>query len=176
MNAPLTAQPKIKWLISIISIVVPIVVAILFYAPKIDVGSKLTFLPAFNALINFTCSVLLILALIAIKQGNRKKHERLMTTTIALSGLFLVSYVIYHATSEPTPFGGTGFIKYFYYFILITHVVLAAAILPLVLITYVRALSEKFDKHKKIAKITWPLWLYVTLTGVLVYLMISPYY
>jgi putative membrane protein len=99
-----------------------------------------------------------------------------MTTAIVLSVVFLVSYVLFHAATEPTKFEGTGAVKGIYYFILITHILLSAAIVPLVLISYVRALTEQFDRHRKIAKITFPLWLYVTSTGVIVYLMIAPYY
>jgi putative membrane protein len=99
-----------------------------------------------------------------------------MTFAIVLSVLFLLSYVTFHAATEPTKFGGEGFIKSLYFFLLISHILLAIAIVPLVLISYVRALSEKFDQHRKIAKITLPIWLYVTSTGVIVYLMIAPYY
>lgn len=99
-----------------------------------------------------------------------------MSSAILVSVLFLLSYVAYHLTTSSTPYGGEGWDRKIYFFILITHIVLSAAIVPMVLITYVRALSEKFDKHKKIARITLPIWLYVTITGVVVYLMISPYY
>ncbi|MNG02693.1 hypothetical protein D3C84_857330 [compost metagenome] len=99
-----------------------------------------------------------------------------MTSAIALSVAFLVMYVAYHMTADSTKFGGEGAIRYVYFFILITHILLSIAIIPLVLISYVRALSKSFDRHRKIAKITFPLWLYVAVTGVVVYLMISPYY
>ena len=99
-----------------------------------------------------------------------------MLTAFALSALFLISYVIYHSLAEETHFGGEGVIRYIYFFILITHIILAAAIVPLVLITLVRGLSNKFDKHRKIARWTFPLWLYVAVTGVVVYLMLRPYY
>jgi putative membrane protein len=100
----------------------------------------------------------------------------MMTTAIALSLGFLVMYVAYHMTADSTKFGGEGVIKYVYYFILISHILLSIAVIPLVLISYVRALSEKFDSHKRIAKITFPIWLYVAVTGVIVYVMIAPYY
>ena len=99
-----------------------------------------------------------------------------MTSAIALSIAFLVMYVAYHMTADSTKFGGEGVVKYVYYFILVTHIILSVIIIPLVLITYVRALAQSFDKHKKIAKITFPIWLYVAVTGVVVYLMIAPYY
>jgi putative membrane protein len=120
--------------------------------------------------------VVLVAGVLAIKNGNRKFHERLMTTAIALSIVFLVMYVAYHMTTDSTKFGGEGMIRNLYFFILITHILLSIAVIPLVMITYVRALANKFDKHKKIAKITFPIWLYVAVTGVVVYLMISPYY
>ena len=136
----------------------------------------LTFLPPIYATINGVTALLLITAVLAIKKGNRKVHERFMKLAILCSVLFLVMYVAYHMTSDSTPFGGEGAIRYVYFFILITHIVLSIAIIPLVLITYVKALAQRFDKHKKIAKITFPIWLYVAITGVIVYLMISPYY
>ena len=99
-----------------------------------------------------------------------------MTTAIGLSVVFLIMYVAYHMTADSTKFGGEGFVRYVYFFLLISHILLSIAVIPLVLITYVRALAERFDRHKKIARITFPIWLYVAVTGVIVYLMISPYY
>ena len=129
-----------------------------------------------NASINGTATVVLIAGFLAIRNGKIQLHKRLMSLAILLSVLFLVSYVAYHLTTVSTPFGGEGAIKSLYFFILISHILLSAAIVPLVLITYVRALSQRFDKHRKIARITLPIWLYVTITGVVVYFMISPYY
>ncbi|MGB1284814.1 MAG: DUF420 domain-containing protein, partial [Polaribacter sp.] len=136
----------------------------------------LTFLPPIYASINGLTAVLLVAAVVAIKKGNRKLHENLNKTAIACSVLFLLMYIAYHMTSNSTSFGGDGAIKYVYYFILFTHIVLSVAVIPFVLITFVRAQLGKFPEHKKIAKITFPLWLYVAVTGVVVYLMISPYY
>jgi putative membrane protein len=99
-----------------------------------------------------------------------------MKIAIALSLIFLVMYVAYHMTSDPTPFGGEGAVKYIYYFILISHIILSIGIIPMVLITYVRAISKRFADHKKISVITFPIWLYIAITGVVVYLMIAPYY
>ncbi|MGZ9676811.1 DUF420 domain-containing protein [Flavobacterium sp. GNP001] len=167
-----------KWII-IVSIVIPVVVAILFGVKLKDFGynvEPLSFLPPIYATTNGLTSLLLVAAVMAIKNGNRKLHQSLMTAAIALSLAFLVMYVAYHMTADSTKFGGDGAIKAVYYFILITHIVLSIAIIPMVLITYVRALSQRFDAHKKIAKITFPIWLYVAVTGVIVYLMISPYY
>lgn len=167
-----------KWII-ILSITIPIVVAILFGIKLKDFGfnvEPLNFLPPIYATINGFTAVLLIAAVIAIKNGKRKLHENLMKTAIACSVAFLGMYVAYHMTADSAKFGGEGIIRTIYFFILITHIVLSIIIIPLVLITYVRALAQRFDKHKKLARITFPLWLYVAVTGVIVYLMISPYY
>jgi len=167
---------KIKYgiWIKIISVTIPLVVAILF-SIKIDYQLPI-FLPPIYSLINGITSVLLILALIAIKNKKIVLHTNIMKTCIALSLIFLVMYIAYHMTSESTKFGGEGFIRLVYYFILISHIILSIALIPLVLISYVRAIQKQFEYHKKIAKITFPIWLYVTITGVVVYLMISPYY
>lgn len=172
-------EQKFSKLIIIVSIVIPVVVAILFGVKLKDFGynvEPLSFLPPIYATINGMTALVLIAAVVAIKNGKRILHERLMTSAIALSVAFLVMYVAYHMTADSTKFGGEGTIRYVYFFILITHIILSIAIIPMVLITYVRALAEKFDTHKKIAKITFPIWLYVAVTGVVVYLMISPYY
>ena len=167
-----------KWII-VLSIAIPIVVAILFKIKLKDFGfdvEPLSFLPPIYATINGVTAILLITAVIAIKNGKRKLHENLMKTAIACSVAFLGMYVAYHMTADSTKFGGEGLIKYLYFFILFTHIILSIAIIPMVLITYVRALANRFDKHKKLARITFPIWLYVAITGVIVYLMISPYY
>jgi len=174
-----SVDKKFNKAIIAVSILIPTVVAILFSVKLKDLGvdtEPMPYLPPIYATINGVTAVLLVTAVMAIKNGKRKLHERLMTTAIACSIVFLVMYVAYHMTTERTDFGGQGTIKYIYYFILITHILLSIAIIPMVLITYVRALAERFDAHKKIAKITFPLWLYVAVTGVVVYLMISPYY
>lgn len=174
-----TIETKYNKLIIALSVIIPLAVAVLFGVNLRKMGydvQPLTFLPPIYATINGVTVILLITAVLAIKKGNRKVHERLMKLAILCSVLFLVMYVAYHMTSDSTPFGGEGAIRYVYFFILITHIVLSIAIIPLVLITYVKALAQRFDKHKKIAKITFPIWLYVAITGVIVYLMISPYY
>ena len=164
-----------------ISLLLPLVVTVLYFLPEMDsvspeLRSWLNKLPLLNASINGTATLVLILGVIAIKNGKVQLHKRLMSLAILLSVVFLLSYVAYHLTTESTPYGGEGTLRTIYFFILISHIVLSAAIVPMVLITYVRALSERFDKHRKIARITLPIWLYVTITGVVVYLMISPYY
>ena len=162
-------------LIVAVSILVPVVVAILFTV-RIPGVEPLTFLPPIYAGINALTAILLIVSDILIKRKKRKLHALLMRICIGLSLLFLVMYIAYHMTSDPTPFGGEGTIKYIYYFILISHILLSICVIPFVLITYVRAITNNIVMHKKIAKITFPLWLYVAVTGVIVYLMISPYY
>lgn len=186
-------EKKMNKFIIAISIIIPVAVAILFGVKLKDLGynvAPLSFLPPIYATTNGITAVLLIAAVIAIKNGKRKLHERLMTGAIALSVAFLVMYVAYHMTSVSAVFGDAnhnliledseklsiGSMRIFYLVILITHIILSIAIIPMVLITYVRALAQNFDKHKKIAKITFPIWLYVAVTGVVVYLMISPYY
>lgn len=164
-------------LIVIASVAVPALVAMLYFVPKLDLGEgAFDWLPGFYATINGLTAVLLVVALVAIKKKNIQLHRLCMNTSMVFSLVFLLSYVLYHLTHDPTIFGGTGAIKPIYYTLLISHILLSTAIVPMVLITYVRALAERYDKHRKIAKITWPMWFYVTVTGVIVYLMISPYY
>ena len=165
--------------ITILSIVIPLAVALLFGVNLKSLGfdvEPLTFLPPIYASINGFTALLLIGAVIAIKKRNKKLHEQLNTAAIICSVFFLLMYIAYHMTSESTKFGGEGTIKYVYYFILVTHILLSVVVIPFVLITFVRAKLGKFPEHKKIAKITFPLWLYVAITGVIVYIMISPYY
>lgn len=172
-------ENKFNKLIIVLSIAIPVVVALLFGIKLKDYGiniEPLSFLPPIYATINGFTALLLIAGVIAIKNGKRRLHEILMQTAIACSVVFLVMYVAYHMTSDSTPFGGEGIIRLIYFFILISHIVLSIAVIPLVLITYVKALAERFDKHKKMAKITFPIWLYVAVTGVIVYFMIAPYY
>ena len=172
--SPQTTKNYNLW-IWIFSIVIPLAVAVLFTV-RIPGVERLGFLPPIYATINGLTAIILVVAVYQIRKGNRKLHERLMKTAITCSVLFLGMYVAYHMTSDSTPFGGEGIIKYVYYFILLTHILLSIAVIPFVLITYVRGISGQFYKHRKIARITYPLWLYVAVTGVIVYLMISPYY
>jgi putative membrane protein len=129
-----------------------------------------------NAIINSAVSVLLVVALIAVKNGQYKLHKGLMMTAMVLSLLFLVSYICHHLLSDSTTYGGEGTMRYVYYFILISHILLAAIILPFILYTSYRALVAEWPAHRKLAKITWPIWFYVSVTGVVVYYMISPFY
>jgi putative membrane protein len=181
-----------KYIIAV-SILIPVAVGILFVIKLKDFGinvEPLSFLPPIYATTNGLTAIALGLGVIAIKNGKQKLHERLMTSAIALSLAFLVMYVAYHMTADSTKLGDlnhdgivdavekakVGAVRYLYVFILLTHIVLSVVIIPFVLVTYVRALSKRFDRHRKIARITFPLWLYVAVTGVIVYLMISPYY
>ncbi|MFT6998669.1 MAG: putative membrane protein [Cryomorphaceae bacterium] len=165
---------KFKPWIIVLSIVVPVLVAILFTV-KID-GFDTSFLPPIYASLNALTAVFLIAGVISIKNKKIETHRKFMTSAIVFSALFLVLYVVYHSTSDSTPYGGEGWIRSVYFTLLISHILLSIIIIPLVLVTYVRALAKRFDKHRKIARITFPIWLYVAITGVVVYLMISPYY
>ena len=153
------SETKYKKLIIFISIFLPVAVAALFGINLQKLGfdvEPLSFLPPIYASINGLTAIVLVVAVLAIKKGNRKLHEGLMKTCIGLSILFLVMYIAYHMTSNSTSFGGEGAIRIVYFFILISHILLSIAIIPLVLITYSKTLSEEFDKHKKIARITFP--------------------
>lgn len=163
-----------KWIFAL-SIVIPLVVAVMF-GVKIPNTEPLTFLPPIYATINGITATILLLAFWAITNKKIKLHERLMKFAIILSVLFLIMYVAYHMTSESTKFGGEGTIKYVYYIVLISHILLSIVVIPFVLITYVRAITKNFERHKKIARVTFPLWLYVAVSGVVVYIMILPYY
>ena len=167
-------EKKYNTLIVTLSIAIPVVVAVLF-GVRLDIELPI-FLPPIYAGINAVTALVLLAALLAIKAKKLKLHELLMKIAIGLSVLFLVMYVAYHMTSDSTKFGGEGVVQYIYYVVLFTHILLSILVIPFVLITYVRAITNNIEKHKKIAKITFPLWLYVAVTGVVVYLMIAPYY
>lgn len=162
-----------KWIVAL-SIAIPIAVAILFTV-KIDIDLPV-FLPPIYATLNAGTAILLILAVWAVKNKKLDLHKKLMTTAISFSAIFLILYVLHHITSESTKYGGEGILKLIYFIILISHILLSIAVIPFVLITYVKAITNAIEKHKKIAKITFPLWLYVTVSGVIVYIMIAPYY
>tara|TARA_B110000881_G_scaffold54195_1_gene46096 strand:+ start:102 stop:629 length:528 start_codon:yes stop_codon:yes gene_type:complete len=174
MNASKSTLKYKNWII-LVSIAIPVVVAFLFRI-RLENVKSLSFLPPIYAAVNGYTAIILLVALWAIKNRKINLHEQMMKTAIGLSLAFLIMYVAYHLTSDPTPFGGEGTIKIVYYIILISHIVLSIAIIPLVLISFVRGISQQFTQHRKIARITFPIWLYVTVTGVIVYYMISPYY
>lgn len=176
----MTAEEKKykKWIVTL-SIVIPLAVAALFGINLKELGydvEPLTFLPPIYATINGITAVLLFIAVAAVKRGNRKLHENLIKVCMGCSVAFLLMYVAYHMTSESTPYGGEGVIRYVYFFILFTHIVLSVIIIPFVLFTFVRGIAGAYERHKKLARITYPMWLYVAVTGVIVYVMISPYY
>jgi len=163
---------KYRKLVVAVSIIIPIAVAALF-GIKVE-GVDLSFLPPFYASLNGITAVLLVLALIFIKKGNMKLHQRTIQACLALSLLFLLCYVAYHMTSDSTVYEGSY--KAIYYFILISHILLSVAVIPVVLFTYLFALEGNYVKHKKYTRFAFPIWLYVAVTGVVVYWMISPYY
>ncbi|MES1160249.1 MAG: DUF420 domain-containing protein [Bacteroidota bacterium] len=178
--------------IIIVSIAIPAAVAFLILVPqaKIDLGFNTHFLPLLHAILNSSTAILLLASLYFIRNGQVTAHKRANLTAVVLSCIFLVSYVIYHSTNPSTLYGDVnhdgvvsaeekvqaGSIRYVYYFILSSHIILSGIIIPLVLFTLQRAFQERFDKHRRLARITWPVWLYVAVTGVVVYLMISRYY
>jgi putative membrane protein len=175
-HAPGTTTKKDPYnrVVIILSILIPLAVAVLF---GVEIkGYDLTFLPPIYATINGITAILLVAAFICIKNGRRRAHELIMKTCIGLSALFLTMYVAYHMTSASTPFGGTGYVRNIYFFILISHILLSVGVIPLVLFTYLRAWRGDFNSHRKLAKFAFPFWLYVAVSGVVVYLMISPYY
>ena len=168
---------KAKWLIGIFSLLVFIVIVILGRVKlEINADFDVHIFAKVNAIINSFVTALLIAALIAVKTKHYVVHMRLMLTAMVLSILFLLSYIAHHLLAGDTKFGGTGTIRYIYYFVLGTHILLAALVLPFILFTAYRGLTADFPSHRKLARITWPVWFYVSVTGVVVYLMISPYY
>lgn len=179
MEDKLALEKKYNFWIKVLSVAIPLVVALLFGVnlPKMGYDVQpLSFLPPIYATINGITAILLVLAVMAIKKGNRSLHELLVKIAIGCSVAFLAMYVAYHMTSTSTEFKGEGLIRYVYFFILITHIVLSIIIIPFVLVTFTRGILGKYEQHKKIARIAFPMWLYVAVTGVVVYLMISPYY
>ncbi|HUX84853.1 MAG TPA: DUF420 domain-containing protein [Chitinophagaceae bacterium] len=164
--------------ITIISITIPLTVAALFLLPHATLGNAhpLKVLPFINAVLNSATAILLLASLYFILHGKWKVHRACNLIAVGLSVLFLLNYVIYHSFAPETHFGGKGWIRPLYFFILISHICLSVVIVPLVLVTLVRALKGDFVRHKKIARITWPLWFYVAITGVTVYVMLAPYY
>ena len=168
-------DPKRKKFIIALSVLVPLVVAAMFRI-RIDSTIDFSFLPKVYATINFFTFLILISAFIAIKKKNIQKHQLLIKTALGTTLLFLLLYILYHSTTDSTPYGGEGFLKYLYYFILITHVSLSVLVIPLVLVSLGWALDKNYIRHKRIARIALPLWIYVALSGVMVYILISPYY
>ena len=164
-------------LIFIVSAVIFIAIVILGRVKlDVDLGFDEHVFAKFNAFINTIVAILLVAGLIMAKQRKYTTHKYVMLTAICFSVLFLIFYICHHLFAGETKYGEVGAIRYFYYFILGTHIILAAVILPFILFTAYRALINENERHRKLAKITWPIWLYVAITGPLVYLMISPFY
>lgn len=143
---------------------------------NVDLGFDAHVFAALNAVINAIVAVLLVAGIVTAKQRNYATHKKVMLTAMVLSLVFLVSYILHHLLAGETSFGGTGVVRTVYYIILTTHIILAAVILPFILFTAYRALIGENEKHRKLAKLTWPIWFYVAVTGPVVYLLISPYY
>ena len=168
---------KAGWLIGIFSFVVfAVIISLGRIQLQVNLGFDVHIFATINAVVNSIIAVTLVAALIAVKNKKFMLHKKLMFAALILSILFLVSYIAHHLLAGETKFGGVGTIKTIYYFVLITHIILAAVILPFILFTAYRGLTAEFTMHKKLARITWPLWFYVAVTGPIVYLMISPYY
>jgi putative membrane protein len=172
-------EKSLSLIVYAVSIVICLAVAFLIYFPQalaVGGGMNVSYLPRFHAFLNGSVAVCLVVGYTLVRQKRYKAHKTAMVTAFILSSIFLVSYVIYHSQAPATKFGGEGWIRPVYYTILLTHIVLAAGILPLALFTIVRSWRGEFAKHKAIARWTLPLWLYVAITGVVVYFMIAPYY
>lgn len=162
-----------------LSIAVPLAVAVLILFPeffRLDLGIDRGTLPAFHALLNGTTAVLLLLGLYFISRRKVTAHRSSMITAFGLSAIFLVSYVIAKLNADPTPYGGEGFLRYLYFFILISHILLSIPVLPLAMLAIYRGYTREYQRHRKIVRFTFPIWLYVAVTGVLVYLLMQPYY
>jgi len=159
-----------------LAIAINLLIVLSFIMPDDQKRMQLTFLPLLNAILNSLTFISLMIALIAIRQKNIERHKRFVFYAFGFTLVFLISYLAYHFSTPSTKFGGTGFIRAVYFFVLLTHIPLAIIIVPLALISIGRGLNMEVERHRKIARWTMPLWLYVSLTGVIVYLMISPYY
>lgn len=163
--------------VRILSVAIPLVVALLLgIRQKLDLGDWVFNLPHVIGVLNSLTALCLILALVAIKQKKVALHQRLNTTALVLGAIFLLCYVTYHASAESTPYGGDGALRTVYYALLISHIVLSVSVVPLVLLAFYHAWNKDFNKHKRIVKYTFPIWLYVSVSGVAVYALISPYY
>jgi putative membrane protein len=178
-----TANPKADRvaipIIVVLSVLVPVAVALLILFPdtfRLEMGIDRGTLPAFHAILNGTTALLLLSGLYFIMKKNIAAHRFVMMAAFGLSAVFLVSYVISKLNAEPIPYGGEGFIRGLYFFILISHILLSIPVLPLAMLAIYRGLTQEYAKHRKLVRYTFPIWLYVAVTGVLVYLFMQPYY
>jgi putative membrane protein len=166
-----------KKVVNVLSVLIPLAVALLIgIRQKLPLGDWTQALPHVIGLINTLTALLLIMALVAIKNKKIALHKSLMLGAVGLGALFLVLYILYHISNPSTVYGGTGAIRYVYYFLLISHVLLSIGVVRFVLLALYYALTNQFVAHRRVVKIAFPVWLYVSVTGVIVYLMISPYY
>ncbi|MCS7162677.1 MAG: DUF420 domain-containing protein [Bacteroidia bacterium] len=172
---PLKEATLRRW-IWIISIAIPFTVVLLLRLPRIDLGIDTRFIPRINALINSSVSVLLAVGYFLARRRQIALHRKVMLTAFGLSTLFLVLYVLYHLTQEEVRFGGTGWLRAVYLFILFSHIGLSVFIVPLALFAIYPALLGRYAQHRRVARWALPLWLYVAVTGVLVYVFLAPYY
>jgi len=163
-------------IITLVSVLIPVVVTVLMLIPGQEIFGDLSILPLFHATLNGLTAVFLITGFFLIINNKITLHKFCMLSALCLSSVFLVSYVIYHYNTGHTVYGGTGWIRPVYFTILISHILLATTIVPLALITVFRGLKNQLPQHKKIARWTLPIWIYVAITGVIVYLMMQPYY
>lgn len=165
-------------LVMTLTVIVVALIAVLFFLPAYEgeIGFDVKLLPMLNAIFNSFTFIALVVALVAIKKKNIKMHKTFIGLAFTTTTLFLVSYVTYHYLTESTSYGGEGILRYIYFFVLITHIVLAAVVVPFALFSAIRGLTNQVEKHRKVSRWTMPIWLYVSFTGVIVYLMISPYY
>jgi putative membrane protein len=192
MSAAVSNDKAYIKLITVVSVIIPIAVAILLFMPVrvFDESGWVKMLPHINAIINSMTAVLLISAVVMVRQGNIEMHKKLMSSAFVLGSLFLISYIIYHATIDSTVFGDingdgivsddelaeVGMLRRVYLFVLLSHILLSIVVVPFVLFAFYYSLTDKIEKHKKVVKFTFPIWLYVSITGVIAYLFISPYY
>ncbi|GAA4407434.1 hypothetical protein GCM10023187_28000 [Nibrella viscosa] len=173
----ISKQKKANQLINILAVAIPVAVAVLLgIRQKVDLGSWTTYLPHLNGIINSLTAILLMAGLYFIRQKNIAAHRLTMLMAFVLGSVFLVSYVLYHLSNESTAFGGEGWIRPVYYFLLISHIVLSVVVVWFVLRALYYALSGQYAQHRRVVKWAYPIWLYVSITGVVVYLMIAPYY
>ncbi|HEY4651408.1 MAG TPA: DUF420 domain-containing protein [Pontibacter sp.] len=177
-NTASARDRRMMFLIALLSVLIPVVVAALFFLDKSTARTSIdvSFQPPLHAILNSLTAIALVIGYINVKRGNVRVHRAAMLTAFGLSAIFLVSYVTYHFLGERTIYGGEGALKYIYYFVLLTHIVLAVVIVPLVLLSVYFGITDQLARHRRISRWTFPIWLYVAVTGVLVYLLISPYY